>query len=187
MIDVVHGDAVLFGGRNCQSLEVEIRSAVDRNQVKIAARHAECRISRRICKRIDVESAAHLVIIPFARLVQRLVGVVDLHRLLTGGAAVIGSVRCRHDAGFPVERTVEVALRPAVADVAGIEPVGFLIAPAQNPLIRQLEFGIAGAGIGIDRLDVHPILGRVGVRVARQAHVLSVQREKRRFQAEVQR
>ena len=54
---------------------------------------------------------------------------------------------------------MEVALCPAVADVAGIEPVGFLIAPAQNPLIRQLEFGIAGAGIGIDCLDVHPILG----------------------------
>ena len=70
MVDAVHDDAVLFGGRDRQALKIEIRRVFDRDQVKIAACHAERRSCRCICERIDIELAACLVIVPLARLVQ---------------------------------------------------------------------------------------------------------------------
>ena len=43
VVDAVHDDAVLFGGRDRQALNIEICGVFDRDQVKIAARHAERR------------------------------------------------------------------------------------------------------------------------------------------------
>ena len=98
----------------------------------------------------------------------------------------MNGVRRGYDAGLLVEHTVEVVQRPAVGDIAGIDAVGFAIIPAKNGFVRHFELGIAvGRLRGIDRLDMHPVLRQVGVRVARQAHMLSIQREKRRVDAEV--
>ena len=186
MIDTVHHNAALFRGGERQTLEVEVRGILDRDQVKIAARHAERRSCRCICEWIDIELAARLVIVPLARLVQRFVGVIELRRLQAGGTAVMNGVRRGYDAGLLVEHTVEVVQRPAVGDIAGIDAVGFAIIPAKNGFVRHFELGIAvGRLRGIDRLDMHPVLRQVGVRVARQAHMLSIQREKRRVDAEV--
>ena len=86
------------------------------------------------------------------------------------------------------KQVLEAMQRPAVGEIAKINAVSGVMIPTENCFVCKLDLGIGACRLrGIDRLDMYPILGRVGVRVARQAHVLSVQREKRRFQTEVQR
>ena len=98
----------------------------------------------------------------------------------------MGRIRRRYNAGFRIKRAVEAMQRPAVGEIAKINAVSGVMIPTENCFVCKLDLGIGAACLrGIDRLHVHPILGRVGIRVARQAHMLSIQREKRCVDAEV--
>ena len=98
----------------------------------------------------------------------------------------MGRIRRRYNVGFRIKRAVEAVQRPAVGEIAKINAVSGVMIPTENCFVCKLDLGIGACRLrGIDRLDMYPILGRVGVRVVRQAHVLSVQREKRRVDAEI--
>ena len=101
-----------------------------------------------------------MVIVPLARLVQRFIRIVEQHRLQPGGAAIMGRIRRRYNAGFRIKRAVEAMQRPAVGEIAKINAVSGVMIPTENCFVCKLDLGIGACRLrGIDRLHMHPILG----------------------------